>query len=153
MESWAAIPPEQIEQAQRSAAMPDGLMDWALWLLKQLVTVNVAWALIALFVGLIFAVGATEMSKRFEKLYRGENWALKAQLVAAVWGAFVTTGLIWVLTDWPVHGRLIACMSIAPLAAFYAHRFYDVLRRLFPVFMERASRKLRGEHNVDSSPP
>jgi hypothetical protein len=108
---------------------------------------------VSLVVGLLVAVGATEFSKRFNKLFAGESWVLRAQLYAALWGATVTTLLIWVLTDWPVHGRLIACLAIAPLAAFYAHRAYDVLRRLFPALMERASKKLRGDQNVDASPP
>lgn len=137
-----------IEQAVVPAS-PDGLWDWCIWLLKQLVTVNVAWVIVALLVGLIWAVGATEASKRYDRLYNGPNWALRAQLFAATFGALVTTLLIWVLTDWPAHGRAIAIVSVSPLAAFYAPRTYDVLRRLFPAFMDRAGRKLRG----DPSPP
>lgn len=153
METWAAIPQEQVQAALAQAAAPDGLIEWALWLLKQMLTLNVAWAIVALIVGLLVAVGATEFSKRFRRLFAGPNWELRAQLYAAVWGAIVTTALIWVLTDWPVHGRVIAAVAVAPLAAFYAHRAYDFLYRLFPILMDRASVKLRGgEPNVDATP-
>jgi hypothetical protein len=153
MEAWAGGVQERMQAAIEIAQEPQGLVECGVWLLRQLVTVNVAWVIVALAVGLMVAVGATEFSKRFNRLFAGENWALRAQLYAALWGVVVTSLLIWVLTDWPAHGRIIACATIAPLSAFYAHRAYDVLRRLFPVFMERASTKLRGDHNCDVTPP
>lgn len=154
MEAWTGGVQEQMQFALERAREPHGLVEcWGVWLLQQLVTVNVAWVAVALVVGLLVAVGATEFSKRFNRLFAGESWALRAQLYSALWGAVVTTLLIWVLTDWPVRGRLIACLAIAPLAAFYAHRAYDALRRLFPAFMERTSTKLRGERNADVTPP
>ena len=141
------------EQVALGAARPDGLVDWAVWLLQQLVTPNVAWVVVALALGLLAAVGVTEFSKRFNRLFAGERWALRVQLYAALWGVLVTAALIWVLPDWPPAGRVVAILAVAPLAAFYAHRAYDVLRQLFPVFMERASKKLRGEQNCDVTPP
>lgn len=152
IELIAAVSADSIQQAVLEHK-PEGLIDWAVRMVQQLVTVNVAWVIVSLLVGLIFAVGATEFSKRYESLYRGEHWALKAQLFAAMCGAVVTTLLIWFLTDWPESGRTVACLTIAPLAAFYAHRAYDALRDLFPHFMARASQKLRGDQNCDVSPP
>lgn len=144
---------DRMEQAMAAAAEPQGLAEWAVWLVQQLVTVNVAWVLVSLAIGLLASVGATEFSKRFGKLFAGENWALKVQLFAALWGAVVTSMLIVLTTDWPAHARICAAAAIAPLAAFYAPRTYDVLRRLFPDAMAAASRKLRGEQNIDATPP
>lgn len=144
---------QQAQLAIADAQAPEGLVEWAIWLLQKLVTENVAWVLVSLLVGLLVAVGATEFSKRFNTLFSGRNWALRAQLYAAIWGAAVASALVWALTDWPAAGRIVAMLTVAPLAAFYAPHAYDVLRRLFPVFMERASRKLRGDHNCDVTPP
>jgi hypothetical protein len=149
----AAEPPQGIMQAQA----PDDVWGWLLWHLKPLVaellTLNTLLVAVALAAGLAAAIGATEASKRFAKLFEGPNWALRAQLYAAVWGAFVTTVLIWVMTDWPAKGQVAAIIAVAPLAAFYPHRAYDWLRDRFPNAMGRALGSLRGPHNVDATPP
>jgi hypothetical protein len=87
MEAWAGGVQERMQAAIEIAQEPQGLVEWGVWLLRQLVTVNVAWVIVALAVGLMVAVGATEFSKRFNRLFAGENWALRAQLYAALWGA------------------------------------------------------------------
>lgn len=144
MDAWAGdIPAQQLQQA------PGGFIDWAIWLLQQMVTLNVAWCLFALVVGMLWAIGATEFCKRFDQLISGPAWALRAQLLAALWGTVVTTLLILALPDWPLRGRVVAAICVAPLAAFYANRVYDVLRRLFPLFMDAVMRRLRG----DPAPP
>lgn len=151
MEAWNADVKAQMQQALADAQAPEGLINWGVWILKQVVTVDFALVIVALVVGLIVAVGATEFSKRFEKLFSGPNWDLRAQLYSAIWGAVTTTLLIFALTRYPVWGKIIATICVAPLAAFYSHRAYDALRRLFPAFMARASRRLRSDRGADGT--
>lgn len=152
-EAWAGIPQDQVQQALEEAGAPQGLVEWTVWLVQQLVTVNVVWVLVSLLLGLVAAIGVTEASKRFEKLFSGPRWMLRAQLYASLWGSVVTALLIAVTTDFPPAGETVAILAIAPLAGLYAPRTYDVLRRLFPHLMARASKRLRGEQNCDVSPP
>lgn len=133
--------------------LPDSLGGWIQWALELIATPNTLWLLVALVLGLAAAIGATEFAKRFRRLFTGPDWALKAQLFAALWGMVVTSLLIFALTDWPTAGRLVAIMTIAPLAAFYPHKAYDAVCEYFPQTSNRVLNKIRGEPNVDASPP
>lgn len=156
IEALAAVAAEQAQTTLQAQA-PEGLIDWLIWQVKplaaQLLTLNTLLVVVALVLGFLAAIGATEWSKRFARLFSGQHWALKAQLYAAVWGAIVTAILIWVLTDWPPKGQVAAIIAVAPLAAFYPHYAYDVLRERYPRLMGRALTTLRGPHNPDASPP
>lgn len=154
-EPWAGGLPiqQQLEQATMWAQRPDTIMGWIFWALDRIGVENSLLTVVALTVGLAAAVGATEIAKRFQRLFMGPNWALKAQLCAALWGTIVTTALIIALTDWPLTGRLVAVLAIAPMAAFWPHRAYDLAREYFPQTSERVLGKLRGDKNIDASPP
>lgn len=147
---WASSSYATGGEQQTVAAQPEGLWEWALALLKQLVTVNVAWVIVSLAIGLLVAVGAAEVSKRYKSLFPPHgNWDVRAQLVAGFWGTIVTGLLIWGLTTWPAKGQAIAVVCIAPLVFLWAGKAYDVLWRLFPVLMDKATKKLSGSDNVD----
>lgn len=144
---------EQAQIALEHAQTPDSIGGWIQWALQLIATPNTMWLLVSLVLGLAAAIGATEFAKRFRRLFSGPDWALKAQLFAALWGMVVTSLLIVALTDYPFAGRLVAILTIAPLAAFWPHKAYDLARDYFPRASERVLGKIRGEHNVDAGPP
>lgn len=154
-EPWAngAAIQQQAQRALAQAEMPDTIGGWIQWALEQIATPNTLWVLVAMAVGLVSAIGGTEFAKRFRRLFTGSEWALKAQLFAAIWGMVVTSMLIVALTDWPITGRLVAILAVAPLAAFYPHKAYDAVRENFPSASRRLLGRIRGDHNLDASPP